>query len=131
MRISDWSSDVCSSDLEEYEKFGKTYNRSILTDINRLINRVAALTDRRQDLIFDLLRERIDGRIEKAIADGTFNARPETMKATSLKIISEQHIEQDVVHGAPTRLLRIRLTSELANNRYSSEAHTHEHQSQR
>src|SRR3546814_8332271 len=105
MRISDWSSDVCSSDLtqghrhaasngmfderdcldgpyalgawedlqaeiadgaipnysweqfmndlglnslgqEEYEKFGKTYNRSILTDINRMINRVAALTDR-------------------------------------------------------------------------------------
>src|SRR3546814_18495338 len=36
---------------EEYEKFGKTYNRSILTDINRMINRVAALTDRRQDLI--------------------------------------------------------------------------------
>src|SRR3546814_9468822 len=63
---------------EEYEKFGKTYNRSILTDINRMINRVAALTDRRQDLIFDLLRERIDGRIEKAIADGTFNAGPET-----------------------------------------------------
>src|SRR3546814_5654731 len=93
MRISDWSSDVCSSDLrdcldgpyalgawedlqaeiadgaipnysweqfmndlglnslgqEEYEKFGKTYNRSILTDINRMINRVAALTDRRQE----------------------------------------------------------------------------------
>src|SRR3546814_20967815 len=70
---------------EEYEKFGKTYNRSILTDINRMINRVAALTDRRQDLIFDLLRERIDGRIEKAIADGPFNAGPETMKATSLR----------------------------------------------
>src|SRR3546814_3096287 len=50
---------------EEYEKFGKTYNRSILTDINRMINRVAALTDRRQDLIFDLLRERIDGRIDR------------------------------------------------------------------
>src|SRR3546814_6261948 len=95
MRISDWSSDVCSSDLEEYEKFGKTYNRSILTDINRMINRVAALTDRRQDLIFDLLRECIDGRIEKAIADGTFNAGPETMKATSLQIISEKIIDQD------------------------------------
>src|SRR3546814_3900212 len=71
-----------------------------------MINRVAALTDRRQDLIFDLLRERIDGRIEKAIADGTFNAGPETMKATSLQIISEKIIDQDVVHGAPTRLLR-------------------------
>src|SRR3546814_1060039 len=102
---------------EEYETFGKTYNRSILTDINRMINRVAALTDRRQDLIFDLLRERIDGRIEKAIADGTFNAGPETMKATSLQIISEKIIDQDVVHGAPTRLLRIRKKSELANNR--------------
>src|SRR3546814_1197406 len=81
---------------EEYEKFGKTYNRSILTDINRMINRVAALTDRRQDLIFDLLRERIDGRIEKEIADGTFNAGPETMKATSIHIISEKIIDQDV-----------------------------------
>src|SRR3546814_979720 len=65
-----------------------------------MINRVAARTDRRQDLIFDLLRERIDGRIEKAIADGTFNAGPETMKATSLQIISEKIIDQDVVHGA-------------------------------
>src|SRR3546814_2107291 len=110
-----------SSDL----KFGKTYNRSILTDITRMINRVAALTDRRQDLIFDLLRERIDGRIEKAIADGTFNAGPETMKATSLQIISEKIIDQDVVHGAPTRLLRIRKKSELANNSFGDTYRTY------
>src|SRR3546814_20741483 len=88
---------------EEYEKFGKTYNRSILTDINRMINRVAALTDRRQDLIFDLLRERIDGRIEKAIAAGTFNAGPETIKAPSLQIISETITDHVIVHGAPHR----------------------------
>lgn len=104
---------------EKYEKFGKTYARNILTDINRMINRVAALTDRRQDLIFNLLRARIDGRIEKAIADGTFNAGPETMKATSLEIVSEKVIEQDQVHGAPTRLLRIRKKSELATNTFS------------
>src|SRR3546814_17496036 len=90
-----------------------------------MINRVAALTDRRQDLIFDLLRERIDGRIEKAIADGTFNAGPETMKATSLQIISEKIIDQDVVHGAPTRLLRIRKKSELANNSFGDTYRTY------
>src|SRR3546814_18867580 len=79
MRISDWSSDVCSSDL-----------------------------------------------IEKAIADGTFNAGPETMKATSLQIISEKLIDQDVVHGAPTRLLRIRKKSELANNSFGATHRTYQ-----
>src|SRR3546814_18631783 len=95
------------------------------TDINRMIKRVAALADRRQDLIVDLLRERSDGRIEKAIADGTFNAGPETMKATSLQIISEKIIDQDVVHGAPTRLLRIRKKSELANNSFGDTYRTY------
>src|SRR3546814_10844787 len=78
MRISDWSSDVCSSDL-----------------------------------------------IEKAIADGTFNAGPETMKATSLQIISEKIIDQDVVPRAPTRLLRIRKQSELANNSFGDTYRTY------
>src|SRR3546814_17985883 len=62
MRISDWSSDVCSSDL---------------------------------------------------------------MKATSLQIISEKIIDQDVVHGAPTRLLRIRKKSELANNSFGDTYRTY------
>lgn len=110
---------LTSTGEEEFEKYGKTYTRQVLTNINRMINRVAALTDRRQDLIFDLLRERIDGRIEKAIADGTFNAGPETLKATSLEIISEKIIEHDPIHGAETRLLRIRKKSELAKNSFA------------
>src|SRR3546814_9183992 len=35
---------------EEYEKFGKTYNRSILTDINRMINRVARSEEHTSEL---------------------------------------------------------------------------------
>jgi hypothetical protein len=104
---------------EEYEKWGKAATRAVLTNINRMINRVAALTDRRQDLIFEHLRTRIDSRIEKAIAEGTFNAGPEILKATSLEIISEKLINQDPVHGAATRLLRIRKKSELATNSFA------------
>lgn len=94
-----------------WNKKAATY---VLTDINKMINRVAALTDRRQEIIFDHLRERIDSRIEKAIVNGTFNAGPETLKATSLEIVSEKVLKLDTVHKASTRLLRIRKKSELA-----------------
>ncbi|QAY80169.1 strawberry notch-like NTP hydrolase domain-containing protein [Sphingosinicella sp. BN140058] len=104
------------SDSDEMEEIGNRKARSVLTNVNRMINRVAALTDRRQDLIFEHLRTRIDKRIEKAIADGTFNAGPEILKASSLQIVSEKLIEQDEVHGARTRVLRIRKKSELATN---------------
>lgn len=110
---------LSSKGEEEHEVWGKVKLRGVLTDINRMINRVAALTDRRQDLIFQQLRERIDTRIEKAIADGTFNAGPETLKATSLQIISERIIKHDPVHGAATRLLRIRKKSEMAKNTFA------------
>ncbi len=123
--IPDYSWEQFMNDLgltnfgeEEETKFGKIVARQILTDINRMINRVAALTDRRQEKIFDLLRERIDARIEKAIADGTFNAGPETLKATSLEIVSERILEQDPIHGATTRVYRIRKKSELAKNSF-------------
>lgn len=87
----------------------------VLTNINKMINRVAALTDRRQDIIFEHLRNRIDARIEKAIAEGTFNAGPETLKATSLTIVSDRRVPTDRVHGGSTRMLRIRRRSEIAH----------------
>lgn len=82
-----------------------------LTNINKMINRIAALPDRRQDTIFGLLRDRIDKRIEQAIADGTFNAGPEVLKANSLTLVGEKVIAHDPIHGAATRLLRVRKIS--------------------
>lgn len=93
--------------------WGRERSRNILNDPNKLMNRVAALTDRRQQLIFDRLRELIDKRIENAIADGTFNAGPETLKATSLSLMSEQSVSLDPLHGGQTRILRIRRKSEV------------------
>ncbi len=100
------------------KKWDKTTHTYVLTNVNKMINRVAALTDRRQDIIFDHLRERIDGRIEKAIAEGTFNAGPETLKATSLEIIGEKIMQLDDVHHSSTRLLRIRKRSELTTTSF-------------
>lgn len=106
---------LSASGEEDYEVWGKSKQRYVLNDVNRLINRVAALTDRRQQLIFDKLREFIDKRIEQAITDGTFNAGPEILKATSLAIMTDRNMEADRVHGGSTRILRIRKKSELAS----------------
>lgn len=93
--------------------WGKAKTAYILDDPNKLINRVAALTDRRQQLIFDRLRELIDARIEQAMSDGTFNAGPETLKATSLTILTDRRIQTDRIHGGNTRILRVRRRSQL------------------
>lgn len=99
---------------EEYDVLGKTKMRHVLSDTNRLINRVAALTDRRQQVIFDNLREFIDKRIETAIAEGTFNAGPETLKAASLTILTDRPVQTDLIHGGSTRMLRLRRTNDVA-----------------
>ncbi len=93
--------------------WGKSRFSYVLSNPNKLINRVAALTDRRQQLIFDRLRELIDKGIEKAMADGTFNSGPETLKATSLEVVTERRIETDRIHGGATRILRIRKKAEM------------------
>jgi hypothetical protein len=97
----------------KFLSWGRERTRYILNDPNKLMNRVAALTDRRQQLIFDRLRELIDKRIEAAIVDGTFNAGPETLKATSLTLMSEQSVSRDPLHGGETRILRVRRKSQL------------------
>lgn len=93
--------------------WGKEKSVYVLNDPNKLINRVAALTDRRQQLIFDRLRELIDKRIEQAMADGSFNAGPETLKATSLAIMTERRVQTDAIHGGATRILRVRRKAQL------------------
>lgn len=98
----------------EVEQWGKYKLKGVLGDTNKLINRVAALTDRRQNLIFDKLREFIDKRIEQAIADGTFTAGPQTLKATSLTVVTDRRVATDRVHGGYTRLMRLRKRSEIA-----------------
>ena len=89
-----------------------------LGSVNQMINRVAALPDRRQEIIFDLLRDRIDAGIEKAIANGTFKAGPEILKASSLEIVGEKILNLDTIHKSATRILRIRKRSDLATTSF-------------
>lgn len=93
--------------------WGKTKYSNVLGNPNKLINRVAALTDRRQQMIFDRLRELIDKGIEKAMADGSFSSGPETLKATSLEVMTERRVETDLIHGGATRIVRIRKKAEM------------------
>jgi len=98
----------------EKMQWGKAKSVPMLTNVNGMINRVAALGDRRQNLIFDKLRELIDKRIEDAIADGSFNAGPEVLRAKSLRILADRAMKTDRIHGGSTRVLRIRRLSETA-----------------
>ena len=93
--------------------WGKAKEAYVLNDPNKLINRVAALTDRRQQLIFDRLRELIDKRIETAIAEGTFMSGPETLKGASLAVMTDRRVETDTIHGGTTRIMRVRKRSQI------------------
>lgn len=92
--------------------WGKEKRVSIMSNPSKLINRVAALTDRRQQLIFDRLRELIDVQIETAISEGTFKSGPEVISAKSLEIVSQTNIKTDKIHGGTTRIMRIRRKTE-------------------
>jgi hypothetical protein len=101
-------------------QWGQEKSVPMLTNVNSMINRVAALGDRRQNVIFDKLREKIDKRIEDAIADGTFNAGPEVMRAKSLRILADRAMATDRIHGGSTRVLRIRRMSETEKVPFAS-----------
>lgn len=88
--------------------WGKQKSIHVLSNVNQLINRVAALGDRKQMLIFDALRAKIDQQVEAAIRDGSFRAGPEVLKATSLAVLGENAIHTDPIFGSETRLLRLR-----------------------
>lgn len=88
--------------------WGKQKSIHVLSNVNQLINRVAALGDRKQMLIFEALRTKIDQQVEAAIRDGSFRAGPEVLKATSLAVLGENVIHTDPVFGSETRLLRLR-----------------------
>lgn len=92
--------------------WGKEKSVNIMSSPTRMINRVAALTDRRQQLIFDRLRELIDNQIETAMTEGTFKSGPEVISAKSLEIVSQTNIKTDKIHGGTTRIVRIRRKTE-------------------
>ena len=49
----------------------------------------------------------------RSIAEGRFNAGPETLKATSLSIVTDNRVQTDKVHGGSTRILRVRRKAEM------------------
>jgi hypothetical protein len=100
------------------KKWDKEEFVSAFSNVNLLINRVAALGDRRQNLIFDKLRELIDRRIEEAMSDGTFKSGPEVLKAKSLTILADRRLKTDRIHGGHTRLLRVRVRSEASKTNF-------------
>lgn len=99
--------------MEDKQSWNTRVSSYVLTNINRMINRVAALTDHKQYLIFDKLREFIDKRIESAIADGSFTAGPEVLAAKSLTILSDFQASTDEIHGGGTRILRVRKKTDI------------------
>src|SRR3546814_18492513 len=62
MRISDWSSDVCSSDLEQRRQLGQTFDRALgarmLVAIDDRLRSFAPLYDHRRDLAVEKARGR-------------------------------------------------------------------------
>src|SRR3546814_6615693 len=94
MRISDWSSDVCSSDLE-------------LPPITTFLNRMLALTIDLQNILFTAFEDLLTARIEGAIASGSYELGLETLQAESFTIVNRTTIYTHPGTTAETRLLTI------------------------
>src|SRR3546814_18435122 len=88
MRISDWSSDVCSSDL-------------------RWLNRILALRIALQNAIFDEYLGLIEARIEAARDAGTLDLGVESINAERITILDRTVIRRDQTSGAETEILRL------------------------
>src|SRR3546814_10344769 len=88
MRISDWSSDVCSSDL-------------------RWLNRILALRIALQNAIFDEYLGLIEARIEAAKEAGTLDLGVESINAERITILDRTIIRRDQTSGAETEMLRL------------------------
>src|SRR3546814_8717868 len=121
MRISDWSSDVCSSDLGKIEggslvAFEAATGLSLsdsnglkdeLPPITTFLNRMLALTIDLQNILFTAFEDLLTARIEGAIASGSYELGLETLQAESFTIVNRTTIYTHPGTTAETRLLTI------------------------
>src|SRR3546814_4181997 len=101
MRISDWSSDVCSSDLLEGVKVGDPSDPEVYMG----------------PLISEAQREKVHGMVERAVAAG------------ATLVMGGHPIEGPGYFYAPTLLTNVDPDSEVAQDELRSEEHTSELQS--
>ena len=76
-------------------------------NVKKYLNRIAGLEVLRQRLVFSLFMSALDDVITDAKATGEFEGSVEDIKATSIKLKSEQIIATDSSCGAKTELTRL------------------------
>lgn len=84
-----------------------------LPPIRRFLNRMLALTIENQNTLFDVFTEILANRVEEARAAGILDEGAETIKADTIRIISETDIRADENTGARTQLVHVETSREL------------------
>jgi len=74
-----------------------------LRDITKFLNRILALESTLQNKIFEEFTERLDAKVEKAIADGTLDVGLENYRADKVVVSEEKSVFVDESSGAETK----------------------------
>jgi hypothetical protein len=78
-----------------------------LPPITTFLNRLLALTIAMQNLLFEAFEEILRGKIEGAIASGSYDAGVETIRAASMTITDRRTVHVHEATGAETRVFTI------------------------
>lgn len=79
-----------------------------LPPIHTFLNRVLALQIHVQNALFEEFEAILEGRIESAIAAGTYEAGLETLTAVSMTVVNRSTVNTHAASGAITELLEVR-----------------------
>ena len=82
-------------------------NQGKIPSVQQFLNRILALQIDEQNGIFDAFMDRLKNRIEQAKMDGSYDPGTQTLKALSIKKISDEVIYQHPDSTAKTRLVDI------------------------
>ncbi len=87
--------------------------RSKLPDVPRFLNRLLSMTIDTQNRVFDEFAERMEDRVELAIAEGSLDVGLETIKADKIVKEEERTVYTHPETGAETKYVRLRVGNKI------------------
>lgn len=95
--------------LDIVDRKANAINKTKLPDVPKFLNRILNLELEEQNLVFDEFDRRRTANIEAAAAKGLLDIGTETVRADSVKKITEQVVYQDKASNSETKLVRLEL----------------------
>ncbi|HNG04323.1 MAG TPA: strawberry notch family protein, partial [Nitrospira sp.] len=88
-------------------------NVTKIPEIPQFLNRLLSLQTHQQDAVFAEFERRLDDAVSFAIQNGTYDTGLQTIRAQSIKKVSDEVVYQDKRTGAETRYVEVDITNPI------------------